>query len=521
MATKIQLRRDTSENWETSNPVLSQGEPGLAIDHGRTKIGDGVKAWKDLPYEGDALKITSDNSRFGYHTVTGVKEFEFTTRGHVWAEFVATATTDNGTFTVNVSTYPDIAKHYTLWDDYNNTHIWVNGDYQTVYNVTNITISNNVYTVTLNADPTINSGDRITIMSWSQGTRATWDSKYMDEDWRAYQPTTNSNSVQIDITDSTLYTKLFANPTKSYIVFDDKPVNWVMNNDTAVVQHLVDDARSIKSITQVDGSLCSITFDGPPITVKTDDAGYTITAKSSLTQIDLNYVAVSRTLYPQINEYLYYSGGQVTINGTTRNISSQPSDANNETYEYPNISYYGDNWILHLDGNITCNAGDDLTISWIKPGTEITLIAHDPGRSQGGNFIQWFDWRKDLPFFKASYTNGVTSGRIDWTVKISRPLENTTDSQNSFRPTQDFGNDPVGNYIGGPITVYFDNWTYNRDRWFGESHNNAENSNLFWWYGPEGIFFKEYSYGNRSQTVRVKVAYKMDLFISDDDQYWD
>lgn len=518
MATKIQLRRDTAANWETANPVLSQGEQGLALDHNRTKIGDGVTAWKDLPYEGDAFKITSDYSRFGYHTVTGVKEFTFTTRGHRWLELVSTATTEDGTFTVDANTYPDIADFYTLWDNGNSFNLWFNGDYESAYSVNNISITGSIYTVTINGDPTINNGDRITIRAWTQGTRATWDSVYLTDDWRAYQPTSNSNVVQVEIgNDATLTAKLLANPTKSSIIFDDKPVNWYNNNS----QKLVDDARSIKSVTLVSGNIYSIAFDGPPITVRTDDNDFSITANASVTTTGLNYVAISRTLYPELAEYIYYSGGVVNVNSETIAISGIP-DPFGGTTEYPDIGYYGDNWIVYVNGAVTtCAAGDVITITWDKPGTEVSFVAHDPGRSQGGNFIQWFDWRKDLPFFKASRTNGVTSGRIDWAVKIARPDDNTVDSQNSFRPTQNFGNDPAGNYIGGPSTVYFDNWEYNYDRWFGTAHNNQENSNLFWWYGPEGIFFKEYSYGNRSQDVKVKVAYKMDLFISDDDQYWD
>ena len=43
MATKIQLRRDTAANWETTNAVLSQGELGLDLTYNRIKVGDGIK----------------------------------------------------------------------------------------------------------------------------------------------------------------------------------------------------------------------------------------------------------------------------------------------------------------------------------------------------------------------------------------------------------------------------------------------------------------------------------------------
>jgi len=56
MANQIQIRRDTAANWTAANPILAQGERGLETDGLGTatvkeKIGDGVKAWNDLPYQ--------------------------------------------------------------------------------------------------------------------------------------------------------------------------------------------------------------------------------------------------------------------------------------------------------------------------------------------------------------------------------------------------------------------------------------------------------------------------------------
>ena len=51
MAVTIQVRRDTSANWTSANPVLHQGEPALETDTGKVKIGDGSTAWASLAYE--------------------------------------------------------------------------------------------------------------------------------------------------------------------------------------------------------------------------------------------------------------------------------------------------------------------------------------------------------------------------------------------------------------------------------------------------------------------------------------
>ena len=521
MATKIQLRRDLETNWETSNPILSQGEPGLAMDINRYKIGDGVKAWKDLPYDNSSLMVMADGSRFGQYSLSGVKEFIFTPRGHKWTDVVAIASTTDGTFTVDASVYPDIAIVYdSYYQEYAN-RVFINGDYGSQYShdINNITVNGNIYTVTVQNTPAINAGDKLTIISWIHGTVSTWNGYEESTDYRATQPTTNSNVVQVNITNTTTRNELIANPTKSSIVFDDKPVNWIQNNN----QHLIDDARSIISINNISGGICNITFDGAPISVKTDDAGFTIIANAAVTTTGLTYVAVSRTLYPQLAEYVYYSGGQITVNGQTISITSSP-DAYGSTYEYNNLGYYGDDWFIPLSTTVTtCNSGDPITISWAKPGTEISLVAFVPNTSYNQNAIQWFDWHKDLPFFKSSLTNGVTSGRIDWSAKITRPYENTTDTQHSLKPVSTPINDGNDNMIYGTSTVTFDNFSYNYGRWFGNTHggDQTNNSNLFWSWGPDGIFFREYPYGNRSGDVHVKVAYKMDLFITDDDQYWD
>lgn len=47
---RIQLRRDSSENWKKYNPVLMEGEVGYETDTRKRKIGDGHIAWNDLEY---------------------------------------------------------------------------------------------------------------------------------------------------------------------------------------------------------------------------------------------------------------------------------------------------------------------------------------------------------------------------------------------------------------------------------------------------------------------------------------
>lgn len=50
MAQTIQLRRGTSAEWTSVNPVLAAGEPGFELGTGKLKIGNGVTKWNSLGY---------------------------------------------------------------------------------------------------------------------------------------------------------------------------------------------------------------------------------------------------------------------------------------------------------------------------------------------------------------------------------------------------------------------------------------------------------------------------------------
>lgn len=53
---RIKNRIDTTNNWETTNPVLALGEIGINSDNRNIKIGDGVNPWtKLIPVTGKSL----------------------------------------------------------------------------------------------------------------------------------------------------------------------------------------------------------------------------------------------------------------------------------------------------------------------------------------------------------------------------------------------------------------------------------------------------------------------------------
>jgi hypothetical protein len=50
MAVRIQMRRDTTANWTSNNPILLGGEIGWDTTSKTGKVGDGVTDWVTLPY---------------------------------------------------------------------------------------------------------------------------------------------------------------------------------------------------------------------------------------------------------------------------------------------------------------------------------------------------------------------------------------------------------------------------------------------------------------------------------------
>src|SRR6187397_875206 len=59
MATKIQLRGDTSANWTSTNPVLAPRELAVETDTMFYKIGNGTTPWNSLGYGGLAVAGTA------------------------------------------------------------------------------------------------------------------------------------------------------------------------------------------------------------------------------------------------------------------------------------------------------------------------------------------------------------------------------------------------------------------------------------------------------------------------------
>jgi len=68
LLTQIQVRRDTSANWTTVNPVLALGEIGLETDTGHLRIGDGSSSWTALTASYKRLNVRTSPQLAGTPT---------------------------------------------------------------------------------------------------------------------------------------------------------------------------------------------------------------------------------------------------------------------------------------------------------------------------------------------------------------------------------------------------------------------------------------------------------------------
>jgi hypothetical protein len=100
MAVKLQFRRDTAANWESNNPVLSEGELGLDTTNQRFKIGNGTDTWNAIDnaqYTNKAETFTATTTLAGSN---GTSDWTEETTGD-WDGVFTTTKTVNGIITTD------------------------------------------------------------------------------------------------------------------------------------------------------------------------------------------------------------------------------------------------------------------------------------------------------------------------------------------------------------------------------------------------------------------------------------
>jgi Major tropism determinant N-terminal domain len=94
MGQRIKQRRDTAANWNTTNPVLADGELGYDKTSKQYKTGDGTTAWNSLPY--NRIDATNVDNLPAVGTTPAQVDAQIVAKGYQTAAQVNTAITAAG-----------------------------------------------------------------------------------------------------------------------------------------------------------------------------------------------------------------------------------------------------------------------------------------------------------------------------------------------------------------------------------------------------------------------------------------
>jgi len=227
MSNKIQLRRDTSINWNRVNPTLSMGEPGYEIDTGKFKIGNGSDSWNSLDYVvgsgGSGSGATGPQGATGNVGATGPQG----ATGNVGATGASGSNGNDGATGASGSNGNDGATGATGMTLFETTTTLINNSYD-VY------LDNNGILILSTASVILGTGSdpNVYIETVANSTTSTW--------------TFGANGV-------------FYLPNASYIQPNGTSVNWGVQGDFNL---LTDDAEDITTKTWTFGANGSLTLPG-------------------------------------------------------------------------------------------------------------------------------------------------------------------------------------------------------------------------------------------------------------------
>ena len=177
MAVRIQMRRGTSSEWNSADPILNEGEIGYNTTLGQIKIGDGTSQWSALTYLATESELNSSLANYIELTEKGagdgVAELDSEKNILTRASVIFEGATTNGYQTT--VTVVDPTQDNTLTIPNVSGNIITSGDTGTVTNamlagsIANDKLSNSA--ITINGTP-VSLGGTITIAGDIEGVSA-------------------------------------------------------------------------------------------------------------------------------------------------------------------------------------------------------------------------------------------------------------------------------------------------------------------------------------------------------------
>jgi hypothetical protein len=142
---QFQFRRGTSTEWFDANPILAIAEIAIETDTQQFKVGDGFSRWNELPYGGIQGPIGYTGSRAytgsrGYTGSTGESDYSISilkNENYISAHRDSIiADTSNNTFTITLPATPSINDRIRIYDgyDFSTNSLIVSGNGNTIEN---------------------------------------------------------------------------------------------------------------------------------------------------------------------------------------------------------------------------------------------------------------------------------------------------------------------------------------------------------------------------------------------------
>jgi len=532
MTTRIKLRRDTAANWTTTNPVLALGEPGLETDTRKVKYGDGVTAWNLLDYSVSAESDSNFSHSFNdgvndnvwrMVTVQGAKEFTFETQGY--KDFALTLTAGqvanigDGYITITAADVPEMDAVWLNYQRENNVYFylqseWDQNNLNSYFNYME-NPSEGVYQ--LFPSQPFAEGDKVVIKYYTEGT--TYQHSNYDT-WGTFLPdvseTTATNTVTISLNEYTWLGSGAGSAREALLnsaYFGKHAIYFQTDSNNN------GDQRNITNVVDNEDGTVTLTFDGAAQQSKTtEEVSFSFQAVD--TKADDGYLTIPKSAAPTFASdciYGYMTGtetnkytggaqrsGYLTING------GEPISF----YWYQNgdgITQYS----LNMQSNVWYNQGDVIAVTYYKSTTEFELSIWHPNTasSNWNNGYRWFDWKDDLgQEYAPGVGNGVVGGNGQYYMRTYREAIGNWSAQSRTLASQ-FGWSGLGNYQRTP----YDPYTNDSVSDWGKDTDNCYPMYSFDEYGI--VFNGTSTYYDKSVTYKVRIMYKMELMIGEDESY--
>jgi hypothetical protein len=398
MATRIQVRRGTTSEWNTANPILTEGEFGYNTTLDKFKIGDGTSTWSVLEYVptsadlssslGDYIELIEKGSADGVAELDASKNvitalsvvFEGATANEFETRLTVTEpasditlTLPNATGTValtsDLSSYAPLANP-TFTGTVNAAALTLSGDLTVNGTTTNINSTNLVVEdkniilgdVATPTDTTADGGG-ITLkgatdktFNWVDATDAWTSSEHIN---LASTKSLYLNGTLLKDVTETLTNKTLTSPKINEdvaLTATATELNYVDGVTSAIQTQL--DGKVDESLFDVKGDILVASADNTPAKLGVGTNGYILTANSSATN-GIEWAAAPISLPSQSGN----SGKYLTTDGTTASWGTVSS------YSAPTIGSTS----IASGATVTTIAG--LTLSSPAVTTALTLNA--------------------------------------------------------------------------------------------------------------------------------------------------